>query len=158
MPQKTPAQALIETLNPPHQRAIQLVALALDCFNSAEGIGLFSGAARYQVLAGRVEICAAQARELPQFWALLLRRMQWPVPPRSADPLIVAALSAENPRAVLHVLATETASVVTLARMVHDAAKAERKALAAESRKAADGVPFDDDLALINDSLGALYG
>lgn len=123
----------------------------MDCYNSHDGTGLFSGLARYGALAGRTELCAAQARDLPQFWALLLRRMQWPVPPKAADPLIVFALSAERPRAVLRVLATETASIITLARMLHDEDKATRKALRDELsalERAAD--PADPDF---NDSL-----
>lgn len=150
----TPAQALIATLSPPQQSAIKLIALSLSCFNSLDGAGLFSGVARYQALQGRVEICAAQARDLAQFWALLLKRMQWPVPPKGADPLIVAAISAPDPRAVLRVLATETASIITLARMVHSDDKAERKALRAEQSAAsapAPDAPFDDPL----DHLGA---
>ncbi len=109
---------------------------------------------RYSILAGRAEICAAQARDLPQFWALLLRRMQWPVPPKAADPLIVAAISADNPRDVLRVLATETASIITLARMLHDANKTARRALRKDSDLPADSaavdVPFNDDLDLLN--------
>lgn len=81
------------------------------------------------MLAGRVEICAVQADNLPRFWALLLRRMQWPVPPKGADARIVEALSAPDTGEVLRVLATETVSCITLARMVHDEGKAERKAL-----------------------------
>lgn len=100
----------------------------MDCFNSADGEGLFTGTTRYATLAGRVEICATQARDLPQFWALLLRRMQWPVPPKAKDGAIVDALSAQHPRAVLRVLATETVSVITLARMLHDANKSSRRA------------------------------
>jgi len=80
-------------------------------------------------LAGRVEICAVQADSLPRFWALLLRRMQWPVPPKSADAAILEAISAPDPHEVLRVLATETASVITLARMAHDQEKASRRAL-----------------------------
>ena len=119
---------LIQGLSPAQQHAIGMIKLSLDCFNSAEGTGLFSGAGRYAVLAGRVEICAAQARDLAQFWALLLRRMQWPVPPKDRDDAIVEALSAPQPREVLRVLATETASVITLARMLHEQDKSARRA------------------------------
>lgn len=132
----------------------------MSCFNSADGTGLFTGVARYHALQGRVEICAAQARDLTQFWALLLRRMQWPVPPKAADASIVAAISAPDPRAVLRVLATESASIITLARMVHGADKAERKALRAEqvaeqaaitaaSATTSADAPFNDSLDLL---------
>ena len=80
--------------------------------------------------------------------------MQWPVPPKAADPLIVAAISADNPRDVLRVLATETASIITLARMLHDANKTARRALRKDinlpAGSAAVDVPFNDDLDLLN--------
>lgn len=97
-----------------------MIKLSLDCFNGAEGAGLFAGMERYNILAGRVEIVAVQADSLPRFWALLLKRMQWPVPPKAADAAIVAALSASDSADVLRTLATETASTITLARMLHD--------------------------------------
>lgn len=134
----SPAQELIATLTPPQQAAINIIRLSLDCFNSADGTGLFAGMPRYAVLSGRVEICAAQARDLAHFWALLLRRMQWPVPPKSADARIVDAISAPDPRSVLRVLATETASIITLARMLHDDGKATRRATRAMESDPAD--------------------
>jgi len=124
-----PLQDLLSTLSPPQQAAIRLIKLSLDCFNNADGTGLFAGVERYNVLAGRVEICAVQADSLPRFWALLLRRMQWPVPPKGADATILEAISAPDAYEVLRVLATETASVITLARMAHDQDKASRRAL-----------------------------
>lgn len=124
---------LINSLSGSQQSAIGIVRLALDCFNGADGTGLFKGVERYNVLAGRVEICAVQADSLPRFWALLLRRMQWPVPPKGADQAIVDALSVGSPSDVLRALATETASIITLARMAHDHGKAARKALRRES-------------------------
>lgn len=125
----SPLQQLLETMSPEQRAAIQLIKLSLDCFNSKDGIGLFGGVDRYKTLAGRVEICAVQADSLPRFWALLLRRMQWPVPPKSADPNIVSALSSGNDNDVLRVLASETASVITLARMAHDQDKETRRNL-----------------------------
>lgn len=134
------AKTLVANLTPPQQAAINILKLSLDCFNSADGTGLFSGAERYSILASRTEICAVQADSLPRFWALLLRRMQWPVPPKSADARILDAISAPNAHEVLRVLATETASVITLARMLHDADKATRRAMRAP------GEPdFDDN-------------
>jgi hypothetical protein len=140
---------LVASLTPAQQHAIGIIKLSLDCFNSAEGTGLFSGVERYNMLADRVQICAVQADNLPRFWALLLRRMQWPVPPKYADTRIVEALSAGDDRAVLQVLATETASVITLARMLHDEDKASRRALREEMRAqetAAHEAFFDDSI------------
>lgn len=116
---------------------------------------MFSGVERYNVLAGRVEISAVQADSLPRFWALLLKRMQWPVPPKAADARILAAISAPDGRDVLRALATETASVITLARMWHDQDKQARRAIREadriEEQAAADAAEFNDDL-------GALFG
>lgn len=124
----TQAIDLIHQLSGPQQAAIELVRLGLDCFNSADGTGLFTGVERYNVLASRVEICAVQADSLPRFWALLLKRMQWQVPPKAVDQRIVDAISASDARDVLRALATETASIVMLARMLHDQDKAARRA------------------------------
>lgn len=116
----------------------------MDCFNSVDGTGLFAGVQRYSVLAGRVEICAVQADSLPRFWALLLKRMQWPMPPKAMDARVLGAIAAVDARDVLRALATETASVLMLARMGHDEGKADRRA----ARVAADAdadmeSPFD---------------
>ena len=119
--------ALIRGLSPAQQAAIEAVRLSLDCFNSAEGAGLFSGPGRYVALTARVEICAVQARDMTQFWALLLKRMQWSVTPKWLDERVLAVLAAQQPAAVLRSLATETASVVTLARMLHDQEKQARR-------------------------------
>lgn len=109
---------------------------------------MFAGAERYNVLAGRVEICAVQADSLPRFWALLLRRMQWPVPPKYMDQQIIDALSAPDGADVLRTLATETASIITLARMLHDRDKAARKAqrmdVDPETGEIRASVPSDD--------------
>lgn len=123
----------VESLSAPQKSAIAIVKLALDCFNGADGTGLFKGVERYNVLAGRVEICAVQADSLPRFWALLLRRMQWTVPPKGADQAIVDALCVEAPADVLRAMATETASIITLARMLHDVDKKSRKELHKET-------------------------
>lgn len=144
------ATDLIATLSPPQQAAIRITKLSLDCFNSADGEGLFTGVTRYSTLAGRIEICAAQARDLTQFWALLLRRMQWPVPQKSKDAAIVEALSAPAPRDVLKVLATETVSVITLARMIHDQEKAARRSAPIE--KAVDEESLIDEASLFGDT------
>ncbi|HEY8136281.1 MAG TPA: hypothetical protein VIF61_00475 [Methylocystis sp.] len=140
------AAQLVETLEPPQRAAIQIVKIALDCFNSRDGTGLFSGVARYAVLAGRVEISAVQANNLTRFWAILLRRMSWPVPPKKADQAIVAALSAPDGRAVLMRLATETASIVSLARMLHDADKATRRAWQEPEEELANEAAADPSL------------
>lgn len=76
---------LIESLSEPEKKAIYIIKLAIDCYNSADGSGMFSGPDRYNKLAARIEISAVQANNLPKFWALLLKRMQWQVPSKQFD-------------------------------------------------------------------------
>lgn len=118
---------LIETLSDQEKAAINLVRLSLNCFNSADGMGMFTGVTRYNVLAGRLEICAVQADSLPKFWSLLLNKMRWPMPPKSADKQILQAINVPDGNGVLRVIATETASIITLARMLHDDDKAAKR-------------------------------
>lgn len=119
---------LVRQLPLHQQHAIGLLSLSLDCFNSRDGTGLFTGPGRYGVLADRVTLCGTQATTLLAFWALLLRKMQWSVPPKKADEQIILLMQAEMPAAVLRSLATEAVSLVSLARMVHDAHKAAKRA------------------------------
>lgn len=140
-PQQNALEELLSTLSPEQRAAVSITKLSIDCFNSADGTGLFKGVERYGVLGARIQIAAVQADNLTRFWALLLRRMNWPVPPKAADARIVACLSAHDGPAVLRVLAMEAASVITLARMAHDADKSTRRAL----RDAGKAVEADAD-------------
>ena len=128
-------KSLIDKLEPEQQSAINIIKLCLDCFNSADGMGLFSGVTRYNVLLSRLEICAVQADNLPKFWAILLKKMQWPMPPKGADSKIIDAVSVPNPDKVLRCIATETPSLITLARTLHDMDKETRRRLATEERE-----------------------
>ena len=91
---------------------------------------MFTGVARYNVLAGRVQICAVQASNLSKFWSLLLDKMRWPIPPKSSDREILTAISHPNQHEILRIIATETASIISLARMLHDQEKAANHKLA----------------------------
>lgn len=128
---------------------MSLVKLSLDCFNSADGTGLFAGVARYNVLEQRLPLAAIKARDMFGMWAGLLRIMQWPVPPKSADQRIAEALLVSDPPQTLRSLATEAQAIVSIARMLHDADKAARKALRAELN-AEIHAPLDPEF---NDSL-----
>ena len=68
-----------------------------------------------------------QADSLPKFWSLLLSKMRWPMPPKSADRQVLQAINAPDGNGVLRVIATETASIITLARMLHDEDKASKR-------------------------------
>ena len=110
---------LLSTLSQAEQEAVQIVRTALDCFNSKDGSGLFTGVERYAVLTARTGIAAVQSVSLSQFWANLLRRMMWGVPPRKFDGQITECLTCESPHEVIRILATQTSAIVMLARMVH---------------------------------------
>lgn len=97
-----------------------------------DGCGLFTGVTRYNSLAQRLPLAAVQARDMHGFWAGLLRKMQWPVPPKKADAAIIEALSVEDARQTLKALATEAVSIITLARALHDKDKKTRRELQEE--------------------------
>lgn len=114
---------------------MKLVKTAIDCFNSRDGIGLFSGPARYNVLEERMMLCAVQARSLTEFWGILCKKMLWPTPPKRMDEEILPLITGHEPshdRAVLNAMRREPASIVMLARFWHDEDKQARKAEAAE--------------------------
>lgn len=87
---------------------------------------MFAGVERYNVLAARVSLVAVQSRDMHGFWAKLLSKMRWPLPPKKADAKIVKALNVADPAGTLRALATETISIVTIARMLHDQDKSAR--------------------------------
>lgn len=137
-----PEPQILETLSEPERKAVALMKTTIDCFNSREGIGLFSGPARYNVLEERTMLCAVQARSLTEFWGILLRKMRWSTPPKRMDEEILSQLSLpeKDGLAVLRVVATQTASVVMLARYWHDETKKERREIEAEWKAIEEGV------------------
>ena len=119
---------LMATLPPHQQNAVKLVKVSLDCFNSRDGTGLFAGVERYAQLGARASICAVQAgNSLTRFWGLLLAKMQWPTPPKRADAEIIEAIGCGGDAAALAAIATETASIIMLARALHDEDKQQRR-------------------------------
>ena len=115
---------------------MKLVKTAIDCFNSRDGIGRFSGPARYNQLESVSMLCAVQARSLTEFWGILCRKMLWPTPPKRMDAEVIGQLTAtpKDGLDVLRIIATQPASVVMLARYWHDETKTERRELEAEWR------------------------
>lgn len=115
-----------------------------------DGTGLFTGVSRYNVLAQRGMLAAVQSRDVHGFWACLLRKMQWPLPPKRMDQEVVKALMVDEPDKVLRSLGTETVSLITLARMLHDEDKARRreffKELYAEQQEETAEPEFNDSL------------
>lgn len=123
---------LLDSLSPTEQHAIRLIKLSLDCYNTRDGYGLFTGPGRYGVLQGRIEVAAVQARTLFEFWSILLRKMLWETPPKAADAAVLSLIEPGSDREVLRVMANETASIISAARMLHDEDKGARRALQSE--------------------------
>lgn len=99
---------------------MELVKTTIDCFNSKDGIGRFSGVARYNQLEAMLPIVATQAGgKLSRFWGLLLKKMLWPVPPKRMDEVILPLLRSDSPQEVLKVMIEQPGSIVMLARYWH---------------------------------------
>ena len=126
------AKKLLLTLNEAEQQAVQIIRTALDCYNSKDGSGMFIGVDRYVILEERAGIAAIQSTNLTQFWANLLRRMMWGVPPRRFDEQITDCLTYDKPHEVIRVLATQISFVVMLARMIHTEEKPKSQAVSTE--------------------------
>jgi hypothetical protein len=122
---------LLATLQGHEQHAVKLLKLTLDEYNSPDGTGLFSGAARYAVLEARVSLTAMQAHTLISWWSLLCRKLLWPLPSVAIDGKLLDLLQVK-PAAdytamdVLRCLAYQTAGVVMVARHWHTTEKAAR--------------------------------
>jgi hypothetical protein len=121
---------ILDTLSVPQKHAVEILKTFIDCFNSADGIGLFAGVARYSYLESRCKICAVKSRDIMGFWSSLRQKLLCPIPPKKADKIITdlwgySSLHSE----VLNILATQSAECIMIARMLHDADKSERKRL-----------------------------
>lgn len=136
---------ILEMLSQPQKDAVKIIQVSLDCYNSKDGIGLFTGVERYNVLANRVGLVAVQSRDMASFWAKLVSKMLWQMPPKKFDQMVFDALSVSDPAATLKALATETVSIVSIARMMHDKSKKERAAIREES---AEDYSFDQNVTL----------
>lgn len=99
---------------------MRLVKTTIDCFNSRDGMGRFSGMNRYNHLEAMLPIVATQAGgNMSRFWGLLLKKMMWPVPPKRMDEEILPLLRSESPHEVLKAITEQPGSVVMLARFWH---------------------------------------
>lgn len=139
-------ETLLNTLTPPQQKAIRLLRIVLNAYNTQDGVGLFAGISRYSTLTERLKLVATQSRDLPSFWSNLLRKMQWPIPPKRLDSELLTVLHEADPLAVLRVLAMETAYCVMLARHLHDGDKKVRKAGLYEDEPGGDVATLNDNL------------
>lgn len=124
---------LTERLTPPERTAVKLLQLAIANYNTKDGLGLFAGPSRYNVLADRARLAAVKTTTLTRFWSALVASLKWPLTPRREDDRLLTLLAAGSDTLVLRAIANDTASLVTIARALNDADRATRKPL------------FDDD-------------
>ena len=114
---------LLESLTEPQQHAVKLLKAFIETYNSRDGTGMFSGVSRYAMLESRTALAAVRSLTLLNFWATLRRSLRVDIPSRSDDDVIAPLWQCENPLPVLQCLATESAELTMLARMLCDAAK-----------------------------------
>jgi hypothetical protein len=120
-------QVLLETLSPSERLAAEILKTSIDCFNSKDGEGMFSGMDRYQKLSARAEIAAVQARTPFEFWGLLLRRMMWRPPPARMDEKVLSLLQQPEAADAVSAIAANSAALVMIARFWHTKEKPKRE-------------------------------
>lgn len=120
---------LTDRLSPPERTAVALLQLAIANYNTADGLGLFSGPGRYNILADRARLAAVKSRTLTRFWSELVSSLKWPLTPRKVDDTLLALLAAGDDTRVLRAIASDTAALVTIARALNDQDRAAKKPL-----------------------------
>jgi hypothetical protein len=123
------------------KNAVAIMKTFLDCYNSKDGTGMFSGISRYQILAARTEITATQSQSIFEFWAKLTSKMLINIHPAKLDNIIKAAISSCGVES-LRPLSTETASIIALARMLHTEQKNKSINLADDAKLFNDNLEF----------------
>lgn len=113
----------------PHElTAVRILQLAIANYNTKDGLGLFTGPSRYNVLADRARLAAVKSLTLTRFWSELVASLRWPLTPRRVDDALLALLASGDDTLVLRAIASDTAALVTIARAANDADRATRKA------------------------------
>jgi hypothetical protein len=109
---------LCETLDFPQFVAVVLVRQFIAMYGAGDGVGLFSGMERYDLLASRLRSSGTRAHTLRGVWDILSRDLQVPIPPSSADAplLMLFALPAMTQVEAVGALARECNSVIAIAR------------------------------------------
>lgn len=122
----------------------------IDCFN---GIGMMTGVERYGTLESRLTICATAARKLTEFWGKLLVKMQWPVPPKKVDGMVLPLVTTDDEaleRGALKALREQPAMIIMLARCWREEEKGSKAADKSDLEGEWEGL-----LAAIEDAKGA---
>lgn len=117
------AQEIMASLEQDEQQAIKLVSMFLKVFNSYDGSGIFTGVSRYTTLSNRLVIAASQSKSLFSFWGNLCRLLSVGVNPTKYDDEVAQLFSYENPMGALGTIRKKYASVIVIARMLHNEEK-----------------------------------
>lgn len=140
--------SLYDGLDPATQRAVEIIKLFLDAHNTKDGVGLFTGRSRYEILGQRLILAATAAGTLTLFWDGLQRRLLSPLPRTDLHPAILRALRADDQTTVLAALRAQPQAIIMIARAQHSADKAARRALAAETQATVGQVLDDSPFSL----------
>jgi len=122
-------------LNKAEEMAVRYYQFILDCYNSKDGTGLFTGMTRYTVLQERVILAATESQNLHDFWCNVTRIMKFYAVPKAADERLSNfwLLETNLQREIIDVFINHTAMVNVLARQLHTDNKEERKLMQQES-------------------------
>ena len=122
-------------LNKAEEMAVRYYKFILDCYNSKDGTGLFTGMTRYTVLVERVMLSATRAQNLRDFWCIMSKEMNFYAVPKAADERLSNFWleKIELQQDMLDVFVDQSAMVNTIARMMHTEDKEERKLMQQES-------------------------
>ena len=133
---------LLEMLEEDQKKSVLILYQFINCYNSLDGSGLFSGIDRYSYLESRAKIAALQNTTLMAFWGTLREKLNCPIQPKKFDNEISEIWRTKDPHKVLKILATQTSECITLARMLHDDEKKKKKA----DKEAVSEQPLNDSI------------
>jgi hypothetical protein len=117
----------LEVISMPERRAVNIIKLMLDEYNSKDGEGLFKGVERYAVLEQRLKISASQSRTLREFWSRSLSSLMWSSPGGATNKELLGLLLEEGEREVLVFLRGQIQTLIAIARELHSSEKASRR-------------------------------
>ena len=113
-------EAALGGLDDAERAATRLARRIISAYSTYDGVGLFTGKARYETLTQRIREAAITSRTLRRFLSTLCRRMLFPPPSRGGSPLDWAAdIAPGDPDReidILRCLAEDTVAVVVIAR------------------------------------------
>jgi hypothetical protein len=108
---------IIDSLSTAEKRAASIVEIWISLYGSRDGVGMFSGAARYGALSGRVRLAAERSRDVRSFYDLTMRTMQWSIGPSTYDDAILALIEpSDDDMDTLRAFAERTDSIIMIAR------------------------------------------